>query len=262
MTRVTPLLGSLKIYTITFKQPPETLLSTPETLPTSEPATPQVGFTLAAEKFPEFNLKPYSIKYVGVVYAAGKFTTGGTLSWRMKKNGVSVNTGSQAVSANNFYTVNAFFLDVAPGDLLELALWSSVSDSNWDYKAYFICATRFLPFNFSGNSRLVMANVVFSNTSDRIPTLTLGNPTRGFDSYPYIFFMEGGSGYYTYWGVTGTLLLRCLVPHSIYGCWRVMRYGDSENANTAVVYTDTVYRPKYWSSRLNITSMFRLLRLD
>ena len=136
MVRVTPLFTSRKVLNITYKSAQETLLATPQTLPTAEPATPQIGYTVAEADLPTLSMSVYSKKWVAYVIGAGKFVTIGTLYWRMKKNGASVATGSYSVDSNYYYTVSAYFFDVAVGDLLELALWSTRTDSNWDYKAY------------------------------------------------------------------------------------------------------------------------------
>lgn len=263
MTRLNPLLGSLKTFTITYATPREELLSTPLTLPTSEPTDPQAVFTLLASDFPTFSVKPWSVKYVACLYAAGRFTTAGTLSWRMVKGGASVATGTASVSANNYYTVNAFFLDVAPGDVLGVKLWSSVSDSNYDYKAIFIYPTRFFPFP-TLNYKQIYADVQIwnSDTPTLFPTLTLGNPTAWIAYSPWDGVTEGGNIANWYISSTATLTFRYYPPHPTLGLWRVRYYGDTSNANTAVVQTDATYRPKYYRNYLNIKTRLRLLRIE
>lgn len=261
MVRVYPFIGSRKTFTITFQTPEESLLSTPETLPTTEPATPQVRFTLDSEKFPVISPKPYSVKYIAVVYAAGKFTTAGTLYWRMKKNAASVATGSTSVPTNNFYTVNAWFLDVAPGDVLEISLWSSVSDSNWDYKAYFIYPTRFLPFNPLGG-RILYYDVRLTNDSTTHPTLTLGNPIKWNPNYPFRGEIEGQTPYAWYIHTYGTVAFRYISPNTTLGLWRIWCHGDGGNPNTAVALTSATYRPYYYSNYLRMTTICRALRVE
>ena len=123
MGTVTPLLTSRKILNITYQTPQETLLGTPETLPTTEPATPQISYTVTSGDLPTFNMPLFKKIWVALLYGAGKAVTAATIYWRMKKNGASVATGSGSVAANTFYTWSCGFYDVAVGDVLELALW-------------------------------------------------------------------------------------------------------------------------------------------
>ena len=104
-----------------------------DTLPTSEPATPQLSYTLAASDAPTvtanfdlaFTLHP-------LIWARGRNTGGAsrTISYRLKKNGASVATGTLGSCANNYYycvTAGYKWGDTPPvvGDVIELALWSN-----------------------------------------------------------------------------------------------------------------------------------------
>ena len=251
MVRVTPLFTSRKVLTIGYQTPQETLLATPETLPTAEPATPQIGYTVASADLPTFNMGVYSKKWVALVYGAGKFVTAGTVYWRMKKNGASVNTGSASVSANYYYTVCAYFYDVAVGDVLELALWSSVTDSNWDYKAYQVQATRLILMNKP--RLLVPCN--FSNLSGQ-PVLTLGNPSVAgtYVLYPYHLDISLS-------GISSATIYDSLQPKDTYGMFRINR-GDYSNPNAVVVKTDATYRPRYDRSWVPTRMIMRGLRID
>ncbi|MEM2263331.1 MAG: hypothetical protein QW160_03835 [Candidatus Bathyarchaeia archaeon] len=262
MTRLTPQYGSLRLFTINYATPREELLSTPITLPTSEPTDPQAVFTLQSSDFPTWSVNPYSVKYIACLYAAGRFPTAGTLYWRMVKNGASVNNGNASVSANYYYTVNAWFLDVAPGDVLGVKLWSTVSDSNYDYKAIFVYPTRFFPFP-TLNYKQIYANVKIWNTDSPtlFPTLTLGNPTPWVTNYPCQGYIENGNA--TAWNLslTGSFSFSCYSPHATFGLWRIWYHGDANNANAAGVQTDATYRPKYYRNYLNIKVQCRPLRL-
>ena len=263
MTRLNPLIGSKKLFTITYATPRESLESTPITLPTSEPTDPQITWTVQESDLPTFSLKPYSVKYIACVYGAGRFPTAGTLSWRMVKNGASVNTGSSSVSAGYYYTVNAFFFDVKAGDVLGLKLWSSVSDSNWDYKAIFCYPTRLFPFPLLNYKQIPVNVKIWNSDSPTLfPTLTLGNPTPWIPNYPFRGWIEGGDAYAWTLGVTATRSFPTYVPHSTYGMYQVWYYGDASNANTAVVQTDATYRPKYYRNYLNIKVECRPLRIE
>ena len=250
MTRLTPLLTSRKVLDITYQTPQETLLSTPETLPTSEPTTPQIGYTVAEAHLPTFSFKPYRPVWVAMVFGAGKFTTSGTLYWRMKRNGTSVATSSTSVSANTFYTCQAYFYNVSIGDVLELALWSSVSGSNWDYKAYQIQVTRLIPFN---KPRL-LSPCDFSTVGSQ-PYLSLGNP-HVFGTgllYPY----HDDRALPSTVGATYT----SLYPKDTFGLYRIYR-GDSINLNYADVLTHLTYRPCYYNHLVPTRIIMRGVRID
>ena len=251
MTRLTPLLTSLKTLNITYQTPQETLLGTPETLPTAEPATPQIAYTVASADLPTFNLPPYQKMWVAFLFGAGKAVTAATIYWRMKKNGASVRTGSSAVAAATFYTVDSFFNNIAVGDVLELALWSSVADSNWDYKAYQIQVTRLillnkprllLPCNFAG----IAAH----------PNLTLGNPS-----------IYGTAGFFAQHvdkplpSISAATLYRSLYPKDTYRLFRIY-YGDYGYGNSSFLKTDATYHPCYYRNYVPTQIIMRGVRID
>jgi len=250
MTKLTPLLTSLKTLNITYQTPQETLLGTPETLPTSEPGTPQISYTVAAGDLPSLSITPYSEKWVAFVIGAGKVVTAATINYRMKKNGASVKTGTLSVAANYFYTIQAQFYDVAVGDVLELALWSNQTDSNWDYKAFWVQVTRIVPINkprllYPCNFGTVIAN----------PTLALGNP----------YAMGAGTltGYhldvFTY-SIGSAVNFESLYPKT-YGLFRISR-GDSTCSNDVITNTSATYRPYYMKNNVPSQIIFRGLRID
>jgi hypothetical protein len=263
MTRLIPAVGSKKLFTITYATPRESLESTPITLPTTEPTDPQITWTVQNSDLPVFSIKPFSVKYVACVYGAGKFVTAGTLSWRMVKNGASVATGTASVAANTFYTVNAWFLDVLPGDVLGLKLWSSVSDSNWDYKALFCYPTRLFPLPLF-NYKQILKDVTWSFSSSLYPTLTLGNPSRAIASLSYCTFVQGENvnNYVFHYSGDYVKTMKFCSPHQDFGILRVFYYGDFNNPNTAGVNTSATYRPYYYCSYLDWTVRFRPLRIE
>ena len=146
MGRVTPLLTERKILTFTYPDVQETTI-TPETLPTTEPTNPQIAYTVAQADLVQLSLNVFQRIEVAILNASGQFITAGTLNYRMVKNGSSVKTGSFAVSANYYYRLGCFFYNVAVGDVLGIKLWSSVADSNWDMKTFWMDVTRIIPLN-------------------------------------------------------------------------------------------------------------------
>jgi len=254
MTRLNPALSGLKTINITYPTPLETLLASPETLPTSEPTTPQISYTVQSANLPILDFNVYSKKYVAVVIGAGKFVTAGTCYWRMKKNGASVNTGSFSVSANNYYTVHARFLDVAVGDVLELALWSNQTDSNWDYKAFFVLLTRVVPT--ANYAVLKPCNYTFT----QLPTLTLGNPSIVY-TYGPVFTFSGNLTETGRYGSFSSLSLPYQAYAENYGLFRVQN-GDFANTNAVSTRTSASYRPHYERENQPTKIVFRRMVVD
>jgi hypothetical protein len=250
MTRLNPAFTSRKALNITYQAPQETLLSTPETLPTSEPDTPQISYTVAQADLPTFNIPPYQKKWVAYLIGAGKAVTAATVYWRMKKNGASVNTGSSSVSANYYYTVNAFFYDVAVGDVLELALWSNQTDSNWDYKAYHIQVSRVILID---KPRL-LSPCYFAALAVH-PNIGLGTPNYSYGNYYPVHCDQRLPATNT------TLSIPFLYPQNTYGIFQ-LGYGDYSYSNGASVRTSATYRPYYYRNYVLTQIIMRGVRID
>ncbi|MCW3994592.1 MAG: hypothetical protein NWE98_00375 [Candidatus Bathyarchaeota archaeon] len=254
MVKLTPASSAFKTLTISLQTPQETLQSTPVALPTSEPSAgnEQITYTVQNADLPTFNVSPAMKVWVANVIAAGKFVTAGTLSYRMKRNGVSVATGTGSVNANLFYTRLFCFFNVQVGDVLKIALWSNRSDSNWDYNAFFVYPTR-LTLNLK--NRLLM-NVTYSNI--QAVSLSLGNPHISNNAVSYLVhddtlstsIAEGQTITFLYNGKTNN-----------YGLFRIS-HGDYVNADGSPThFTDATYRPAYWREDLPTQITFRALDL-
>ena len=244
---------ALKDIQVTFPTPDETLLGTPETLPTSEPGTPQTSYTLAAANLPSFSEMSFYKKFIGVVVFGGRYPTGGVLYWRMKKNGASVNTGSFVPASGNYFTGNAFFWDVDVGDVLEIAMWSSVTDSVWDYKAVYGTVTRIIPFN----RERVLYPCDFASIKRNYPTLTLGSPyvaTTASSIYPY----HCGFGLPS---IGSENLFWSLYPILPYGTYRI-NLGDYHYSNSLSYGLNNSYRPYYRRTFLVERLLARGVKID
>ena len=224
----------------------ETLLGTPETLPTSEPATPQISYTVASGDLPVISPDMESKKWIGYLVGAGKAVTAATVYWRMKKNGSSVATSSQSVAANQYYTYQAYFYDITVGDVLELALWSNKTDSNWDYKAYQIVLTRMLPK--IAHPILMPLNITGLTA---YPTLTLGNPNASATRLCYIYLDDVQGP-----GLSGTQNFEALHAGPTYGFERLYQ-GDISNLNSVYTSTSATYRPLYQKNYIPTSFVFR-----
>ncbi|MEM1879172.1 MAG: hypothetical protein QXJ18_05370 [Desulfurococcaceae archaeon] len=251
MTRLRPEIGSLKELRITMRTPKEELLSTPNTLPTTEPITSQIVYTVSEEDLPAFSMGVHSVVWVAYVIGAGRFTRAGTLYLRMLRNGASVRTGSTSVSANNYYTVNTFFYNVNVGDVLELRLWSSVSGSVWDYRAFQIQPTRILP-----HARYRNLYGVSLDGFQEHPVLTLGNPTFTTPDKLYVYHED------VYYDIVSSATTVPLIrPGPTYGLFRIYN-GDSYYSNFYFVRVHTSFRPSYARNYVPIIIRFRFLHLD
>lgn len=248
MTRLTPQLTSFKTLNITYQTPQETLLDTPETLPTSEPATPQIGYTVQNSDLPVLSLNCYRKVWVALLFGAGKFSTSGTVYYRLKKNGVSIYSSNGSVSANLFYTVGAYFYNVNVGDSLELALWSSVSGSNWDYKAFQVQVSRLIILD---KPRL-MAPCIFAALSTQ-PVLTLGNP--GSTSYSLTPTHDDRSLAQISTSVTYTFLY----PKDNYGMFTI---NEGDVYSLPRLRTHSSYRPYHSRNWVPTQIKFRGAKLD
>ena len=176
-----------KIITIELKDAVENLQSTPTSLPTSEPTESQISITLAEADLPVVKVNDSdipTITYLAFVYAGGKNTDAAsqTVYWRMLKNGSSLSNGSFSVDANYYWTISAFYFDVVAGDTIELRLWASSANVNWDYDAYACSCTR--PFPYEGSK--VVNLLVQTKDITSYPTLTLGNPAAAWLAQYYL----------------------------------------------------------------------------
>ncbi|MGD9663565.1 MAG: hypothetical protein AB7U63_20170 [Porticoccaceae bacterium] len=244
---------ALQSYTITYPTPDETLLATPEPLPTSEPATPQIEFTIGPQHVPV--VSPEGLNYVltAILYAAGKNTDAAsqTVYYRILKNGVSVATGSYSVSADRFYTWEHYnFYDVKIGDVLACKLWATNVNVNWDYKALVIWPTRIGPENIMIQD--ISYNVVLQ------PTLTLG-PARpaGADTTRYHYHLDTLAVSFSQsgWLSIGN---HVILPKSTY---RFIRLESGDYYRFSMCSINTTYKPYYRPKWLVSTFSFRPLNL-
>jgi len=250
MTRLTPQLTSLKTLNITYRTPQETLLATPETLPTTAPSTPQVSYTVAEADLPTLSFQPYKKVWVAYLVVAGRCPTSAVVYFNILKNGTSVNTGSTSVSANYFYTCNCSFYDVAVGDVLAVKLWSNQTDSNWDYKAYQIQVSRLILMN----KPRILAPCNFAAFATQ-PPLTLGSPSYSTVGLkPYHCDLEQPS-------ISSATNFDILYPKDTYGMFRIY-YGDYSNLNNAVTRTSSTNRPYYYRNSVPTQIQMRGVKTD
>jgi len=246
---------TLKIITIELPSAVENLQSTPTSLPTSEPAESQISITLAEADLPvvKLNGSPNipTITYTALVYAGGKNTDAAsqTVYWRMLKNGSSLSNGSFSVSADYYWTITAGFFDVNAGDTIELRLWASSTNVNWDYDAHVCQCTRLFPYA-SGISK-----VLWVQTKDIVehPTLSSGNPS----GISYKYYLVNPQTNYTLRETIDT-------EYEHVERWRDFIFqaylGDYTSKNNAMYRTSSTYRPYYNRNYLPTKILIRELR--
>jgi hypothetical protein len=232
--RLNPSYTSLKTLTITYRTPQETLLSTPQSLPTTEPSTPQISYTVASTDLPTLSLK-VTKTWTALLYGAGRNTgsTSQTLYWRMKKNGTNVATNSSTITQNYYYTVNAYFYDISVGDVLELSLWASSSNLNWDYKAFQVQVTRINLFN----NLLLLKPCNFKAISAQ-PVLTSGNPVAASTTNIRVHHLDANLD-----NISAAKSYTALMPGPLYKTYR-LNTGDF-TSNIASVNSHSSNRPYY-----------------
>lgn len=116
------------------------------TLPTTEPGTPQISYTVQESDLITFsNMTPLDYVIVPLLYAAGKIgAAAATLNYRMAVNGVSqVQSNNAGIVANNYYTYTVSrYAPVQVGDVVTFSLWANQPDVTLDYTAFTTVVTR------------------------------------------------------------------------------------------------------------------------
>ena len=133
---------------------------------------------------------------------------------------------------------------------MELALWSSVADSNWDYKAYQIQATRLILLN---KPRLLLP-CNFAGLAAH-PVLTLGNP------HSTTYNLQICHLNLKLTSIAGSTLYESLYPKDAYGLFRLYA-GDYNYSNASTHKTSATYRPYYYQNYVPTQIIMRGVRID
>lgn len=240
--------GVLKTFNFTYPIPREDLQGTPQILPTTEPATSQCIYTIQQSDLPTITPTPKSVKWTVGIVTSGKAISTATPNYRILKNGASVTTAAgSSVAANNFWALTHWrWLDVQVGDVLEVRLWSTVSDTNYDYSAIFVYPTNVVltPPNVMTKD----VTIVSSNTAS--PSLTQGTPSvSNFGSlcvFPTTSTFTAGLGASTY-------TLPVYMPHPTQGFCKVVN-GDTSASG---VGNHATSHPLYQKNSAPISISFR-----
>jgi len=245
----------VKIITIELKDAVENQ-STPTSLPTSEPAESQISITLTEADLPVVKLNDSpnipTITYLAYVYARGQnvYPASQTVYWRMLKNASSLSNGSFSVDADYYWTISAFFFDVSAGDTIELRLWASSSNVNWDYDAYACPCSRL----YSYSSETVVDLWLKTCEIATYPSLSLGNPEGYFYGY-YIVNPQTPNFERRIWTQGEGVHLERWAGHLIR-----LYVGDEYASNYAWHLTSPSFRPYYYGTYLPTEILIRELK--
>lgn len=130
--------GTLKQTSITLPTARETTVSL--TLPTTEPGSPQISYTVQSTDVATFSGNvPQSVQNIPLIFACGRIgAAASVISYRILINGASQVQASLASTASGlYYTINfARYIQVNVGDVVTVSLWSSQADTTFVYHAF------------------------------------------------------------------------------------------------------------------------------
>ena len=190
-------------------------------LPTSEPATAQISYTVQASDLPVCTPNmPFA--FAPVIYAQGQNLGGAarTISYRIEQNGTSLNTGNVGSAANNYYwgLTAAVFCAFAPappvvGDVLTVKLWANGAGVQINAHAL----VPYLSRPLFGKKQVVLwrdyggANAIAREASARKPSWMSATP-----------FVGAAGNNVLYIGPIGTSTFNSLaITQPVWGSWSV-----------------------------------------
>lgn len=180
-------IGSLKTFTITSATPRETLLTGGGvlTLPTTEPGTSQVIFTVQSSDLPTIS-PDVPMKYNASLIVSGKIgAVASIINYRVLKNSVSVAQASMANAASTQYWTHTHWrtFDIKVGDVLEVRYWAAQADVNLDFYGLLVCPSQ--PITHKPGA--ILKDVALSNVSLGVEFSTITATNVGgsnFHLYP------------------------------------------------------------------------------
>lgn len=239
--------GQLKTVNITYPTPRESNISA-ITLPTTEPGSPQISYTVQSSDLAVFSRRPISVSNIPLVYIGGQIGAASTnVSYRLLVNGVSQATGSaSSITANYYFNLEPFFyIPINVGDVVTVNLWSNQTDTIVNYQAFTTIPSRF---------KLTTEGIALSNVSYTVtttfPTLTQA-PTPINVSYTQVFYNYLSSNL-NYSMQNSTYQFSALVQDATYGFGRIS-YGDNYSLlqSTSSATNKTNYHKNYMPSSIS-----------
>ena len=251
---VSPVRMGLKTITVTYQAATETAQGVPVGLPAAQPGAAQVTWTVAAGDLPTESSNFRSRVHIGFVCIGGKNTdtVSRAVSFRIYKNGSSVQLNAKTVEAGYYWTAFIFCYNIAAGDVFTVYMWAAVANKcDWRYDAHQVQLTRpvvSLPEE-------ILAPVIYESISLQ-PTLSGGpNPAPDADSNHYLSWKTNGADIQTV-APTGSIQVQALVPPDAAGLLQ-LRNGDQANPNVWAADSDATRCPYYHRNRLPLALSWR-----
>jgi len=256
MTVISPIIGSRRVFEITLQDPYEEYKDKPEALPTSEPATPQISFTISSSDLPEFNIEPESVKYVVLVVTSGKNSSGssGYVYHKMLKNGSEVYSRNRYVANNYYWSFECCYYDVSVGDTLGIKMWASASGFNWDYQLRQAQPTRVGLFG-----KYICLWECDITKVEKGPTATQGSSPYHSDS-PFVPVHRCSVNSARAEGFSNAVDLSPWAPSPTYKLYR-LELGDITNQNAISTAAYTTHHPYVRRNTVPVTWKIRPLDL-
>lgn len=175
-------IGLLKSYTITPGTARETLLTGGSilTLPTTEPATAQVSFTVQSSDLPTITGNA-PMKYNASLVCSGKIgVAASVINYRVLKNSVSVAQAAGASAAATQFWSHSHFrtFDVQVGDVLEVKYWAVQADVTLDFYGLIIYPSQPLV----SKDGTILKDLAFGNTTTN-PVFATATTVQAFSNY-------------------------------------------------------------------------------
>lgn len=249
--------GTLKETTINYPPILQEMVNMGLILPTSEPATPQISFTVQESDIPTFSgHAPFSYSIVPLLYACGKNSTvSTTLNFRMKINDVSINNGNNSGQSANFfytYTVNRY-APVQVGDVVSFSLWSPQSDVTLDYACFTTTITRMQLAPMEAILKDVKFGVGFAYPT---PTAQAPTPTMAASTQPFVNLPS------TNVGSSINVVTSSSVQHTMYAliqdpAFKIGRCSYGDTMNTIAIALNVSNKFMYYRNWMPTTISFR-----
>lgn len=189
-SRVRDFVGPYQTCNITLGTKRETAGSD-TSLPTSEPGSPQVSYTIQSSDCPTVT-GALSHTLNCIIFISGRNTSGSARTINVKGfiDGVEAITGNQSINTNQYFTAEIPFSNVSVGDVITVKIWSSGTTTTYYYSAIAV---------FTGSVTLCKEKEMLIDlnipTITDFPTLASGNtPYKNGSSALYFYTMDCATG--------------------------------------------------------------------
>jgi hypothetical protein len=245
-TREIATIGAARTLTITYPTPREDLLEVPITIPTSEPGSPQITWTILEADMPALSgaaltdITPIPAFFVG---GTNDTTTPNVHYARLFKNGVEVGFTDRECDGEIFWTYSLYeFAGVAPGDVITLKLWADAEGLTYDYTALAVMVSR--P-NIAEDGDILF-NVAYTGVT-QYPSLTLGDPSMY--SITNDFLVTSGP-FALALAVSGDRTFGVISFDASFAFLFILAFGDPLNVTTSVLALSDTTRPYYATNKV------------